>query len=505
MTRSLLNSVLLLILSCYTISPVWSRYRLFDNNQVCVTCADFIYNQITFRNQYSFIRYDQNYIQWNDYQSIKPFFEKLAQAEQKKVKILHIGDSHVQADIFTQTIRKKLQDIFGSGGRGLIFPYSTARTHAGSGYVTWHTGKWEHSKNVNANPIHDLGVTGVTSRTTDSRASFRFYFTPTIHNSVNQLLRIYCRKGTDVFDILIRQNESEEPIILTCEDTTIGYVETLLPRVSDTLVISFRPRYGQKLFECYGVSLENPADRGILYHSVGINGAAFSSILKQNLMPQQLRELEPDLVVIDMGGNDFYIGGLIPQAYEEKLKAIVFQIQENVPKASIIISCPQDLYRRYYNVKDCAPAAEIAQKVSIETGSAFYNYYQITGGRFSMLKWQGNGLAKYDRVHLSYDGYIQRGELFVNALLRSYAGVLNGFTDGPEPIYPNPLQDLDSSSITNAKQSQQYAKVLAQQPSIEMEEEPTVIYQKKIYVVKSGDNLGKIDSKYKTTVKQIME
>src|SRR5687768_7349147 len=53
------------------------------------------------------------------------FFESLSELKTKndrKISILHIGDSHIQGDYLTQPTRKNLQQHFGNAGRGLIVP-----------------------------------------------------------------------------------------------------------------------------------------------------------------------------------------------------------------------------------------------------------------------------------------------------------------------------------------------------------------------------------------------
>ena len=48
---------------------------------------------------------------------------------QSKIIFLHIGDSHIQADYLSHTIRTKLQKKFGNAGRGLISPLKIAITN----------------------------------------------------------------------------------------------------------------------------------------------------------------------------------------------------------------------------------------------------------------------------------------------------------------------------------------------------------------------------------------
>ena len=62
-------------------------------------------------------------------------FDKLYQLEEnqdRKVRIVHIGDSHIQADIFTAKIRYRMQQYFGNAGFGFTFPYSLAFTNNSS-------------------------------------------------------------------------------------------------------------------------------------------------------------------------------------------------------------------------------------------------------------------------------------------------------------------------------------------------------------------------------------
>src|SRR5208337_1895586 len=108
--------------------------------------------------------------------SVSGVFSKLKQTKSNKLKVLHIGDSHVQADIFTGYIRDELQNVFGEGGRGFVFPYAAASTHAAYDYRTSCKGKWDYSRNIQPYPVYDIGITGATIHTEDSTASFKLVF-----------------------------------------------------------------------------------------------------------------------------------------------------------------------------------------------------------------------------------------------------------------------------------------------------------------------------------------
>jgi len=55
----------------------------------------------------------------------------LEKSKDRKLNIVHIGDSHIQADVMPNVMRQRLQESFGNAGLGLVFPYSLVRTNGG--------------------------------------------------------------------------------------------------------------------------------------------------------------------------------------------------------------------------------------------------------------------------------------------------------------------------------------------------------------------------------------
>ena len=91
-------------------------------------------------------------------------FDKLYQIKNKtngKVNIVHIGDSHIQADFFTEVIRQKLQYEFGNSGYGFTFPYSIVKSN-GSARVKYNTNieTWETSRNMSRASDIRVGLSG---------------------------------------------------------------------------------------------------------------------------------------------------------------------------------------------------------------------------------------------------------------------------------------------------------------------------------------------------------
>lgn len=87
------------------------------------------------------------------------FFKKLYNLERDKkgkINIVHIGDSHIQADIFTNSIRQQLQQRFGNGGLGFTFPYRLMKTNGSSAVQYASNATWQSQMNIY--PVADVGV-----------------------------------------------------------------------------------------------------------------------------------------------------------------------------------------------------------------------------------------------------------------------------------------------------------------------------------------------------------
>jgi len=227
----------------------------------------------------------------------------------------------------------------------------------------------------------------------------------------------------------------------------------------------------------------NTNENGILYSSVGINGAGLYSLLREMYLPTQLADYNPDLVILDIGANDYYNAGIDKAEFTKNLEDIIKIIKNACPKTSILLTCSQDIQkRRRYSISATAAHAEIIKQTAQKMNCAWYNFYKIAGGYKSMAKWKSNKLSKVDGVHLNSKGYNIKGELFYNALLKGYLNYYNIFID----------------------------KVIAKDTLEEnlIDEEKPVANQKpndtKKHVVKKGESLYAISKMYDITVENII-
>ncbi|MCC7297658.1 MAG: LysM peptidoglycan-binding domain-containing protein [Bacteroidia bacterium] len=65
-------------------------------------------------------------------------------------------------------------------------------------------------------------------------------------------------------------------------------------------------------------------------------------------------------------------------------------------------------------------ASDIIANFCKQHQCAFYDWYWIAGGRYSMVNWRNNNLANKDFIHLTSAGYKQKGQMIAEAYLRTY-------------------------------------------------------------------------------------
>lgn len=448
---------------------------------------------VRYQKYYSFIKYNENYFEWADVKAIDNIYAKLARANSKKVNILHIGDSHIQADFYTGYVRENIQKIFGYGGRGFIFPYACAGTHSTYDYRTWKYGNWDGARNVKNPNLMDIGITGAVARTTDDKAGFKFGFKEGILMPEFTVLKIYCKKDSQSFNLKLKLANYDDTIYLsTNARPNSPYIRVDLPIVSDTFeVFVDKTDSTQTFFECYGLMIESCKDKGVTYSSVGINGAGFNNVLAQTLFEGQVQELKPDLVVIDLGANDFYGLNYNEVELRTNLESLIASIKKASPNASVLVSCSQDIYyRRRKNVYATYPFSKLVQTTAKANGAVWYDYFAISGGQYSMQKWRRYHLAKNDKVHLTTAGYNLKGDLFLNAMLNSYLEYLKGRTESL--IVANGGLKTVNDSLFNDKNG-----------SSDPENDST---KTKInYKVKKGERLSTIARRYNIDVEDIMD
>lgn len=380
--------------------------------------------------QYTFIRKDLNRIS-NDSSSLQSFYEALYQLEKTKkgrINVVQIGDSHIQADNLSGTIRQKMQLRFGNAGRGLVFPYRVAKSNEPTTYRTSTNVLWDSKRNVFYDKPLPIGLCGFTVETHDSMAEIGLMVKdqPGLGYAFTKFT-LFHDKGNMNYDLTICDDLNCERGVFHAGAGSNGnpFVSELKfdkplrqliirNRITDTLHRSTR---------IYGMLLENDSS-GILYNMIGVNGAEYRHYNMSKYFEDQLPVLSPDLVIISMGTNEAFMGGFDKDVFYRNIDTLVTSIKMRNPKATVMLTTPGDSYKRSRKGRIKNPDVKVAKETliryCIEHNMAYWDLYEVMGGFGSMGKWYAMKIAQKDRVHFTGRGYQIQGDLFYTALMKGF-------------------------------------------------------------------------------------
>ena len=430
---------------------------------------------------YPFINKEFNFLQFYHLNDLHGLYDGWKSSSENKLVVLHFGDSHVQPGTLTRVIRTKLQSEHGDAGRGMIFPYAAAKSYTPYDYTSTSRGEWKFAKTMIIPPKIRLGAMGMSIATNDPNAGFSISFKSPLAGNNNRL-KLFCRKSPASFDLSLKINAGIIQVkVDSIPGDTSSCIEILLSEPVKTIEVSFLlPQPGESVFEFYGMSLESDKNAGILYHSMGVGGSRFRGILYESEFEEQVRDLSPDVVILDFGTNDFLYDNKIKPELENEIVQIIKKIRVAAPKATVILPTVQDLYWKKKNITAGLKFRSLIYRIAKTEHCAVYDWFTVSGGLTALLQWKSMGLAQADLVHLTKAGYELKGKLMAQAFHNTIKWV-EANPDSCALI----LEEEVSTAIQPVKVGSSPSRV--------------------IHVIKKGETLSSIAKKYKTSVHQIMQ
>jgi lysophospholipase L1-like esterase len=379
---------------------------------------------------YKFINTKQNKIQ-NDSAALSFFYEKLYQLKETKtgrVNVVHIGDSHIQADFFSGSVRQKLQLKFGNAGRGLIFPYRVAKSNEPLTYRTESKSTWSSKRNVFFDNPLPIGITGFTVETNDSSAEIdvKVKDQPGLGYSFSKLT-LFHEKEPKNYDITVcDETNCERGILRSADKNPNPFVSELkLDSPMEQFILRNKQTDTavQHSTRIYGILLENDS-AGILYNMIGVNGSEYRHYNMSKHFTSQLSYLNADLIILSLGTNEAFSMGFDRVKFNNNIDTLVMNLKLTNPNAAILLTTPGDSYRKSRKGRIKNPDMKIARvtiiNYCIQHNLAYWDWFEIMGGYGSMYNWFLAKIAQKDRVHYNSKGYMIQGDLLYRAIMNGY-------------------------------------------------------------------------------------
>jgi lysophospholipase L1-like esterase len=375
--------------------------------------------------RYDFLVQEENHI--HNVVSLSDFYEKLyrlRKGENIQVRVIHLGDSHIQADFLSSTIRQNFHRDFGNGGRGLIFPGRVARTNEPSNIFTSSGSLWQVKRMVFPDQPLPIGIGGITLRTVQPNATLaiRVLDSPPLNYSFNKIT-LFFKKDVSSFNVVIKDSVNED-VAFIGPYTFEPFANTstvLLPfRTHQVTFQMLSSTAAQNQATLFGINLEN-GKPGVVYHAIGVNGAKFKHYLAAELFVDQTAALAPDLLILSLGTNEALDYPYFDPQFANQMDSLIQRLRAKNPNAKILLTTPSDSYRRKTRRN---PGVEfIRNKIKNYAdlhNLAYWDLYQAGGGKHSADLWKKSRLMRYDGIHFTANGYVLQGNLLYEALMKGY-------------------------------------------------------------------------------------
>lgn len=383
--------------------------------------------------KYPFLDTAKNHMEYyGSEQALKGFFNKLDQAIfdfEGKVNIVHVGGSHVQGGMLSHTLRMHLGQLAPELNveRGFFFPHRLANTNMPRNIYIRKMGKWEGCRNSIPKNNCPWGFSGIDAITYDKDAGF-------ILQSFMENEKPYRFNELRIFEHMASstmQPFSQPPPDSIVIDTVAGVRRWFFNEMIDSIVVHFDSVQGDAQYILQGLQMVRP-ESGLVYHALGVNGAATKSFLRSENFVAQGKYVEPDLVIFGLGINDAYKpdNAWFPEEYGARYDTLVHWFREINPDCEFIFMTNNDsYYKRRTPNEHALDVVEQMKQLSKRHNAAVWDLFGVMGGLNSIAIWEEHRLAKADKIHFTSAGYRLNSDLLFWAIWEEYEKHLKTLQD----------------------------------------------------------------------------
>lgn len=350
--------------------------------------------------------------------SLYPLLAKLYKIKhfsKENAVFVHIGDSHIQADIETSVIRNELQNYFGNAGRGLVFPYQVAKTNAPYDISSSSKSNWKNNRVARIDTLITSGVSafGIESQSISPEFNIELR---SINGYKDYFDKVSLFMGGKVSELLLEYNDSLSEN--TCYPKSIEFAKFQLKSNTSEFRLTFPTT---DTIQFYGASLEKSNTSGIIYHSIGANGAKYSDFNKTVRFWKQLNKLKADCYIVSLGTNEAQDLNLTCTSFLVDVKIMVDKLRLISPNACIILTTPPV---SYYKKLRPNLSLEIIKDALIDfcnqNNIVYWDLFHVSKGTEGAKIWKSTQFLRSDLVHFSKEGYTLQGNLFVDAFVKTW-------------------------------------------------------------------------------------
>jgi len=367
------------------------------------------------------------------------FFKKLDNSQNKRVRIMHYGDSQIEGDRITGYLRNRFQRQFGGSGPGLMPAIpgnaeSASIKHSAS--KNWVTHSVYYKKDTIL-PHRKFGVLGSFARFTSYKAD-----SLGIDSTLKDAYIEFARSGMAYASVnkfsqcRVFYGHCNDPFIVKgfIDDSLIWFEEMDTAQITQQFQWNFAvaPKKfriefeGIKSPDIYGIALD--AANGVAVDNLPFRGSSGTEFTKLdfNQFYSMAGKQNSGLIILEFGVN------VVPHQvsnynfYERALTRQIKYLNYIFPNTPVLVIGLSDMSKRKGNYYESYPnilKIRMAQRnAARNTNSAFWDLYSAMGGENSMPSWvfANPPLARKDFTHFNRKGGHIVAQMLYNALMQEY-------------------------------------------------------------------------------------
>lgn len=367
-------------------------------------------------NQYKKPRYITGFSANTNQGSLTSFCQKLAElktGKRQKIRIAYFGDSMIEGDLLTQTLRKLLQKSFGGSGVGFV-PITSQVSKFRQSVSHNYSGGWRDDNFKNSN-------------------NSRLYLSGHLFYGSNDWVEMKDNSIVDsslIIEKSLIYGNAGTAVQVMANGTNISLEQAVMVKRK---ILAADRRYNIRLsvadqrLPIYGISFESPA--GIILDNFSFRG--ITGIEYAKLSPDFLKAIAEengyDLIVFQYGVNLlFRPNDRNFSWYGKAMIPVVKKIKAAFPQADFLLVSTADRGFRYGGEMKSAVGIDslikVQASVAWETGSYFYNQFSSMGGTNSIVDWarRDPSLANKDYVHPNHRGAEILARYLYDAMISEY-------------------------------------------------------------------------------------
>ena len=357
---------------------------------------------------------------------LRAFRQGLEEVDRRTVRVVHYGDSQIEEDRMTQTLRRHLQDLYGGGGVGMLPLHQTIPTRTIKQTLTINGIRQTSQQGPRRHLVYGPKAQRREDGVYGAMGQVAIIGDTALQRQDSAVLHVEPmgkKPHSETYFNRLRLWAKGDFRCYVNGQPVIDSSATILPLADSTTSCDLAlVGFG----EVYAVSLET--EKGVIVDNVpmrGCTGTIFTDIDSTQLATFY-RETNTRLIIMQFGGNAIpfneqpsTIAGTV-----QSLRKQVRYLRQCAPEASILFVGPGDMLTLIDGETTTYPLLpymdRLLRKMAAEEHIAYFSLYEMMGGKESMLRWQKNGWAGSDGVHFTRRGAEIAGEKLSEYILKTH-------------------------------------------------------------------------------------